>query len=98
MKIPVSEEMNSNFDGMTLSEAREMIENMIRDFGPNARIEIDSGYSSSSLIVHYDRDETPEEIGAREELARMKREKERDGLLKKKRAIEKKLRNLDIEV
>lgn len=93
-KVSDYRSMNTNFDGLTLNETLLLVQSMIKDFGPDAKIELDAGYNNVEMNVHFLRDETPEEKLIRETEEYAKRKKERDALLKKKKLIEKKLRDL----
>lgn len=94
IKIPEQKELWDTLDGKPLHEVLAIVQQMISEFGPDAELELDAGHNNVSLIVHYSRDETPEEVAAREAAEQKRRENEREALLRKKRAIDKKLREL----
>lgn len=97
-KVLDSCDIFTNFNGMTLGEVQNVLGSMIKDFGLDAKIDLDACHNNVKMIVHYERDETPEEMAAREAIAAKKREKERSDLLKRKKAIEKKLADLNLEI
>lgn len=95
MKVKEQIEVYYTEAEMKLRDWQKRISKLIDEYGPDAVLEFDGGYSNVEAIVHYERDETPKEVAAREEKERIVREKKAEKLRKQRARIEKKLKELE---